>query len=46
VRLFGRESVAKSQLSSFLARNQIHLDVFEISGTFRSVAAHPSLDTL
>jgi hypothetical protein len=27
-------------------RNRIHLDVFEILGTFLSVASHPSLDTL
>jgi hypothetical protein len=30
----------------FQAGNQIHLDVFEISGTFSSIATHPSLDTL
>ena len=40
------KSWPKRRIFSFPARNRIHLDVFEIPGTFHSVAAHQSLDTL
>jgi hypothetical protein len=37
---------AEKRIPSFPDWNRIHLDVFEFTGTFHSVAAHPSLDTL